>query len=201
MKEKNTNSKPDGTPNWANQTLWTGDNLDIMRGMNSASVDLIYLDPPFNSNANYAAPIGSQAAGAAFKDTWGLDDINFAWHGEIKHEYPGLYQLLSATRQVHGDSMMSYLIYMAIRVMEMKRLLKSTGSLYLHCNPFASHYLKLLMDAVFGRGNFINEIIWNYGTPSGGRAGGKKPVKVHDCLLVYASQYGEHVYNKQFTPV
>ena len=121
-------------PNWTNQTIWTGDNLDIMRGMNSESVDLIYLDPPFNSNTNYAAPIGSQAAGAAFKDTWGLDDINLAWHGLIKSDYPALYDLLTAVRGVHGDSMMSYLIYIAIRVMEMKRLLKSNGSIYLHCD-------------------------------------------------------------------
>ena len=134
---------PSGTPNWSNQTIWTGDNLDIMRGMNSASVDLIYLDPPFNSKANYAAPIGSEAAGSAFKDTWGLDDVNLAWHGEIKHEHPGMYDLLNATRQIHGDSMMSYLIYMAIRLMEMRRLLKSAGSIYLHCDPTASHYIKL----------------------------------------------------------
>ena len=136
-----------GEPNWSNQTIWTGDNLDIMRGMNSASVDLIYLDPPFNSKANYAAPIGSKAAGAAFKDTWGLDDVNLAWHGEIKHEHPGLYDLLNATRLIHGDSMMSYLIYMAIRIMEMRRLLRPTGSLYLHCNQEAGHYLKLLLDS------------------------------------------------------
>ena len=71
-------------PNWTDQTIWTGDNLDIMRGMNSATVDLIYLDPPFDSNADYVAPIGSQAAGSAFKDTWGLDDINLAWHGLIQ---------------------------------------------------------------------------------------------------------------------
>ena len=171
-----------------------------MRGMNSETVDLIYLDPPFNSKANYAAPIGSKAAGAAFKDTWGLDDVNLAWHGEIKHEHPGLYDLLNATRQIHGDSMMSYLIYMAIRVMEMKRLLKQTGTIYLHCNQFANHYLKLLMDSVFGQKNFINEIVWNYGTPSGGRVSGKKPVKVHDCLLVYANNYGNHLYRPQFTP-
>ena len=146
--------------NWKNQTIWTGDNLPIMRGMNSESVDLVYLDPPFNSNANYAAPIGSQAAGAAFKDTWGLSDINLAWHGEIKHEHPGLYALLTTAREINGDSMMSYLIYMAIRIMEMKRLLKPTGSIYLHCDPTASHYLKLLMDAIFGKENFRNEIVW-----------------------------------------
>ena len=147
-------------PNWQNQTIWTGDCLDIMRGMNSESVDLLYLDPPFNSNADYSAPIGSKAAGAAFTDTWGLDDINLAWHGEIKAEYPGLYDLLQATRTIHSDSMMSYLIYMAIRIMEMRRLLKDTGSLYLHCDPTASHYLKLLLDCIFGTEQFRNEIVW-----------------------------------------
>ncbi len=169
-------------PNWANQTIWTGDNLDIMRGMNSASVDLIYLDPPFNSNANYAAPIGSQAAGAAFKDTWGLDDINLAWHGEIKHDYPGLYALLSATRVIHGDSMMSYLIYMAIRLMEIRRLLKPIGSIYLHCDPTAGHYLKLLMDALFETRNFQNEFVWYYG---GGGASKKRWGRKHDTLFFY----------------
>ena len=172
-----------GAPNWAHQTIWTGDNLDIMRGMNSASVGLIYLDPPFNSQHNYAAPIGSKAAGAAFRDTWGLDDVNLAWHGEVKHEYPGLYALLQATRQIHGDSMMSYLIYMAIRLMEMRRLLKPTGSIYLHCDPTASHYLKLLMDSLFGKASFRNEIVWHYG--------GRMMHKVsqynrkHDVILFY----------------
>ena len=151
-----------------------------MRGMNSGSVDLIYLDPPFNSNADYAAPIGSQAAGAEFRDTWGLSDINLAWHGIIRHEHPGLYDLLGAVRTVHGDSMMSYLIYMAIRIIEMKRILKPAASIYLHCDPTASHYLKLLMDAVFGSRRFRNEIVWCY-------AGGGRPkrdfARKHDVLL------------------
>ncbi len=150
------------SPNFAHQTIWTGDNLDIMRGLNSSSVDLIYLDPPFNTEANYAAPIGSQAAGAAFKDTWGLDDISLAWHGLIKHDHPGLYDLLNAVRDIHGDSMMAYLIYMVPRMMEMRRLLKDTGSIYLHCDPHASHYLKAVMDAVFGTKNYRNEIVWHY---------------------------------------
>ena len=171
-------------PNWANQTIWTGDCLDVMRGMNSNSVDLIYLDPPFNSNADYAAPIGSQAAGAAFKDTWGLDDINLAWHGEIKHEHPGLYDLLNATRRIHGDSMMSYLIYMAIRVMEMHRVLAPTGSLYLHCDPTASHYLKLLLDATFGKNRFRNEIVWCYTGP--GSPGMRQFNRKHDTIFWFA---------------
>ena len=180
--------------NWRNQTIWTGDNLDIMRGMNSASVDLIYLDPPFNSNANYAAPIGSQAAGAAFKDTWGLDDVNLAWHGEVKHERPGLYDLLNATRRIHGDSMMSYLIYMAIRVMEMRRLLKADGSIYLHCDSTASHYLKLLMDAVFGWKNFRNEVVWSYNKWTNAA---RYFQRNHDTLLFY-SKGDEYDFNKQY---
>ena len=173
-------------PNWSNQTIWTGDNLDIMRGMNSESVDLIYLDPPFNSKADYAAPIGSRAAGAAFKDTWGLDDVNLAWHGEIKHEYPGLYSLLQATREIHGDSMMSYLIYMAVRVMEMHRLLKPTGSIYLHCDPTASHYLKLLMDSVFGADKFRSDIIWKRSSAhSDTKQGRRQHGHIHDVLLYY----------------
>ena len=148
------------TPNWRNRTLWTGDNLDIMRGMNSESVDLIYLDPPFNSNRNYAAPIGSEAAGAAFKDTWTLSDVDEAWHGEIADREPALYAIIDAAGFAHGKSMKAYLIMMAVRLMEMQRLLKGTGSLYLHCDPTASHYLKSLMDAIFGQGNFRSEITW-----------------------------------------
>ena len=148
------------TSNWRNRTLWTGDNLDVMRGMNSESVDLIYLDPPFNSNQDYSAPIGSEAAGAAFKDTWTLSDVDEAWHGEIADRQPALYSIIDAADLAHGKSMKSYLIMMAIRLLEMHRLLKPTGSLYLHCDPTASHYLKTLMDAVFGAGRFRNEISW-----------------------------------------
>ena len=82
------------TPNFASRTLWTGDNLDVLRGMNSECVDLIYLDPPFNSNRNYAAPIGSKAAGAAFKDTWTLSDLDVAWMGLIADVHPAMYQVI-----------------------------------------------------------------------------------------------------------
>ena len=118
-------------PNWVNRTMWTGDNLDIMRGMNSESVDLIYLDPPFNSNQDYSAPIGSEAAGAAFKDTWTLDDVDLAWHGEIAEQHPALYAIIGAAREAHGAAMQSYLIMMGVRLLEMRRLLRPTGSIYL----------------------------------------------------------------------
>lgn len=146
-------------PNFVNRTIWTRDCLDILRGFNSDSVDLIYLDPPFNSKANYAAPIGSQAAGAAFKDTWSLSDVDAEWVNLIEAKHSGLHRVLLAAMT---DSDKSYLVYMATRVLEMKRILKPTGSIYLHCDPTMSHYLKLVMDAIFGRRSFRNEIIWAY---------------------------------------
>ncbi len=173
-----------GKPNWINRTMWTGDNLDIMRGMNSESVDLIYLDPPFNSNRNYAAPIGSEAAGAAFKDTWTLDDVDLAWHGEIAEQHPALYAIIAAAREAHGASMQSYLIMMGVRLLEMRRLLKPTGSIYVHCDPTASHYLKLLMDAVFGRDNFRNELIWKR---TSGKQTKRKFPSNHDVILFYVT--------------
>ena len=169
--------------NWHNRTLWTGDNLDIMRGMNSATVDLIYLDPPFNSNRDYAAPIGSEAAGAAFKDTWTLSDVDEAWHGEIADRQPVLYAIINAAGLAHGQGMKSYLIMMAVRLLEMRRLLKPTGSLYLHCDPTASHYLKMLMDALFGPARYSNEIVWQR-TPAKGLMTKRLPTN-HDLILSY----------------
>ena len=147
------------TTNIKPKTIFTGDNLPIMRGINSESVDLIYLDPPFNSNANYAAPIGSEAAGAEFKDTWTLDDVDNAWLDLIETKYPALNRVIHAA-MTNSDK--SYLIYMAARLLEMKRILKDTGSIYLHCDSTMSHYLKLVMDAIFGKQNFRNEIVWHY---------------------------------------
>ena len=146
--------------NFVDKTIWTGDNLDILRGINSGCVDLIYLDPPFNSNREYAAPVGSKAAGAAFKDTWTLSDLDVAWLGLIADQHPAVYQLLQAGGLTHGKGMQAYLCMMAVRLLEMRRVLKDTGSLYLHCDPTASHYLKGLMDAVFGASNFRSEITW-----------------------------------------
>ena len=165
-----------------NRTIFTGDNLDIMRGMEGASVDLIYFDPPFNKNHNYAAPIGSQAAGAAFKDSWTWNDIDKTWQGLIGESYPALHNLIETTGLLHGESDKAYLVYMAVRIMEMHRVLRSTGSLYLHCDPTMSHSLKLTLDAVFGADRFINEISWVY--KSGG-ASKKWFAKKHDTIFFY----------------
>ncbi len=151
-----------------------------MRGMNSNFVDLIYLDPPFNSKANYAAPIGRETAGAEFKDTWTLKDVDIAWLDLIETRYPALNKVIHAAMT---DSDKSYLIYMAIRLLEMHRLLKPTGSIYLHCGPTMSHYLKLVMDSIFGRKEFRNEIIWTYGLGGSSR---KFFSQKHDCILFYS---------------
>lgn len=143
--------------NWAPKTIFTGDNLLVMRGMNTASVDLIYLDPPFNSNADYAAPIGSKAAGAEFKDTWTLSDVDAEWINLMEDRHPALWRVLLAAQR---NSDKSYLAYMAVRLLEMHRLLRPAGSLYLHCDPTMSHHLKLVLDAIFGPGSVRDEIVW-----------------------------------------
>ena len=170
-------------PNFASRTMWTGDNLDILRGLNSETFDLIYLDPPFNSNQDYAAPVGSKAAGAAFKDTWTLSDLDVAWMGLIADEQPAVASLLATAGEVHGKGMQSYLTMMAVRLIEMHRVLKATGSIYLHCDHTAGHYLRALMDAVFGRHSFRNEIVWCYTGPSNTR---RWFPRKHDTLLFYA---------------
>ena len=161
-----------------------------MRGMNSESVDLIYLDPPFNSNANYAAPIGSKAAGAEFKDTWSLSDVDAEWINLIESKHPALHRALLAA-MTNSDK--SYLTYMAARLLEMQRILKPTGSIYLHCDPTMSHYLKLLMDAVFGKAAFTNEIVWKR---TGSHGGAKRWGPIHDTILFYSNP--SKIWNRSF---
>ena len=185
-------------PNFADKTIWTGDNLDIMRGLNSESVDLIYLDPPFNSNRDYEAPIGSAAAGAAFKDTWTLSDLDVAWMGLIADEHPAIYKTLEAAELTHGKSMQSYLCMMAVRLLEMQRVLKDTGSVYLHCDPTASHYLKQVMDAVFGKNQFRSEVVWRRHAHSHSLGSRQWPA-LHDVILMY-SNGTKWVWNAQYEP-
>ena len=180
-----TNIKP--------KTIFTGDNLPIMRGINSESVDLIYLDPPFNSKTNYAAPIGSKAAGAEFKDTWTLSDVDNAWLDLIETKYPALNRVIHAA-MTNSDK--SYLIYMAVRLLEMHRILKDTGSIYLHCDPTMSHYLKLVMDAVFGKANFRNEVVWKRTST---KSLAKRYAVNTDRILYYIKSNGA-TWNQQYAP-
>src|SRR5947207_5169549 len=172
-------------------TLYYGDNLEILRRyIKDETVDLVYLDPPFNSAQNYNAFFqekdGTAAASQiqAFEDTW-------SWNQESQRAYeelilqPGkVSEVMQAFRTFLGtNDMMAYLAMMAPRLVELRRVLKSTGTLYLHCDPTASHYLKLLLDAVFGPQNFRNEIIWQR---TSSHNDSKKWAQVSDTILFYA---------------
>lgn len=161
--------------------------------MNSESVDLIYLDPPFNSKRFYSAPIGSKAAGTSFKDMWAWKDVDEAYLERMVNDYPYLVQFVEAVEMLHSKPMMAYLTYMTQRILEMHRILKSTGSFYLHCDATSSHYLKIVCDRVFGKGNFLNEIVWCYRT---GGASKKFFGRKHDILLFY-SKSKKHNFNVQ----
>ncbi len=149
--------------------LYYGDNLQVLRDtIANESVDLIYLDPPFNSNASYnvlfKGPKGNESAAQieAFDDTWHWTNAAEDAFGEVLHSSNGAAaEMLRAMRSFLGENdMMAYLAMMAVRLIELHRVLKPTGSLYLHCDPTASHYLKILLDAVFGKEHFLNDIVW-----------------------------------------
>ena len=186
-------------PNFKNRTMWTADNIDVLRGLNSASVDLVYADPPFNSNKTYAAPVGSKAAGAKFKDTWTLSDVDEAWHGEIAEREPSVYEAIRAAGLVHGAGMRSYLTMMAVRLLELRRVLKPTGSLYVHCDVTANAYLRVLLDAVFGPRALRNEIVWRKYGGSKNNSRRKFPTQ-HDTLLFYAAS-DDTLFHPIFAPI
>ncbi len=177
-----------------NRTLFAHDNLDILRGIDSDCVDLIYLDPPFNKKKIFTAPTGSDAEGASFSDIFREEDVKEDWLLDIKEDHFAIHNLLSSVRVIEGRGSYNfcYLAYMAIRLMECQRVLKPTGSIYLHCDPTMSHHLKLLLDCIFGEKNFLNEVIWAY------RSGGVSKKwfgRKHDILLFYAKKIGKHYFN------
>ena len=164
-------------------TLYTNDNLFILNGLNSNLVDLIYLDPPFNSKRMYSAPVGSKAAGTSFKDMWTWEDVNEAYLETLAGKCPALPIYIASIGVIHSEAMKAYLTYMAQRIIEMHRILKDTGSLYLHCDPTASHYLKVVLDEIFGKNNFRNEIIWCY---RGGGSPKNDFGRRHDVIFRYS---------------
>ena len=147
-----------------NRTIFCKDNLDILRGINTNSIDLIYLDPPFNKNKVFTAPIGSSAEGASFSDIFREQDVKEEWVQTIKEDNEKLHNFLSGIKQIDGRQSYNfcYITYMAIRLLECHRVLKNTGSIFLHCDPKMSHYLKITLDCIFGEQNFRNENIWCY---------------------------------------
>ena len=183
------------TANIQNRTLYISDNLPILRGINSECIDLIYLDPPFNTGKQWKAPIGSPAEGAEFKDIWTDEDIEKEWIGIIAEENQDLWNLIQATEQIHSKPMRIYLTAMTVRLFECHRVLKDTGSIYLHCDPTASHYLKVVMDNIFGKNNFRNEIIWKR---THAHSNSKKYGSIHDTILYY-SKSQKTIWNPIYT--
>ena len=153
-----------GEINLKNRTIFCSDNLEILEKINSETVDLIYLDPPFNKKKVFTAPLGSKAEGAEFSDIFRKEDIKDEWLQTIREDNYELHNFLSGIRTERGSSTRNYnycyLVYMAIRLIECHRILKNTGSIYLHCDPTMSHGLKIVLDCIFGEKNFRNEIIW-----------------------------------------
>ena len=170
--------------NWQNRTLFHGDNLPFLRGMNSSSVHLIATDPPFNKNRDFHATPDSLADGASFQDRWSWErDVHQEWIDQIKDDFPHVMEVINGSRASYGDDMGAFLCFMGVRMLEMKRVLREDGSIYLHCDPTAGHYLKELMDTVFGRKNFRNEIVWHY---TGGGRSKTYFSRKHDTILLYS---------------
>jgi site-specific DNA-methyltransferase (adenine-specific) len=198
-------------------TLYYGDNLDVLRRyIKNESVDLVYLDPPFKSNQDYnvlfAEQDGQRAAAQikAFEDTWRWDQAAAAAYEEMVTRGGKVSQVMQAFYTfLGGNDMMAYLAMMAPRLVELHRVLKPTGSIYLHCDPTASHYLKLLMDAIFGIDCFRNDITWKRQTSGSSKAVAKRFGSDHDVLLFYSKgreflfrqvwmDYPEHEIEKRF---
>ena len=174
-----------GTPNWKNQTLFHGDNLDFLRAMNSESVDLIATDPPFNKGRDFHATPDSLAKGAAFQDRWSWEkDVHQDWVDQITDDHPKLMEAIESARYAHSDGMGAFMCFMAVRILAMRRVLKDTGSIYLHCDPTASHYLKAVMDAIFGCKQFRSDITWRRVNSTG--RGSKRFANNSDHILYYA---------------
>jgi DNA modification methylase len=190
--------------------LWYGDNLTIMQNnMGKDSVDLIYLDPPFNSKQNYnllyrtmtGKPVPEQVE--AFCDTWEMDaqkeaiarsmPVLMREHG-IDDYYVDFWRLWMQALRTTQPHLLAYLIFMVQRLLHMKSILRPTGSIYLHCDPTASHYIKVMMDGIFGHDNFRNEIIWKR---TGAHGGSRRWGPVHDVILFY-SKSDSYTWNRTF---
>lgn len=188
--------------------LFYGDNLDILRHhIADESVDLIYLDPPFNSNRNYNVLFreksgeSSPAQIQAFTDTWEWDRAAEAAFDDLVETGPhNVATMISAMREFVGrNDMMAYLVMMAQRLVELHRVLKSTGSLYLHCDPTASHYLKILLDTVFGKSRYMSEISWKRSSAHNDSTQGRRNMgHIRDVVLFY-SKSSDYTWNPLFS--
>ena len=200
------------TPNWSNRTLFVADNIFVLRGMDGESVDCIATDPPFNAKRVFNAPLGSKAADQRFDDRWRWDEVTDEWQDLIAADHPAIKEVIEAAAVIEGgtidhrtgkiitgtkNSIAAYLAYMAPRIVEMRRILKPKGVLFLQCDTEANVYLRLLLDAVFGRSLFINEITRRRAM-SKGLASKRLPMN-SDTILAYGKSR-EWKWNPSYDP-
>lgn len=186
-----------GKANFVNRTLFQGDNLNYLRLLESESVDLIATDPPFNKGRDFHADpksLKKEKSGGSFVDRWSWKkDVQEVWLEELNEagKDTDLVTAIEGIRNTHSDAMGAYLCYMSVRLLSMRRVLKSTGTIYLHCDRTASHYLKMIMDVIFGKENFRNEIVWCY---RGGGVPSNDFANKHDIIFRY-SKSDEYKFN------
>ena len=173
-----------GLPNFANRTIFHGDNLEFLRGLNSECVDLIATDPPFNKSKDFHATPDSLAAGASFPDRWRWEhDVQQEWVDSLEDDWPEVWRFINGVKESGQRDMAAFLCWLGVRLLECRRILKPTGSIYLHIDHTAHAYVKVLLDGIFGRRNFKNEIVWAYTGPSNTK---RWFPRKHDSILWYA---------------
>ncbi len=179
------------TQNFLENTLYEMDNLDVLRGMNSETIDLIATDPPFNTKRNRSGTAGFYVDNWKWGDTdilpdqWKWNEVHPKWLEEIKDDHHALYHAIDGAKHCQGEDTAAFLCFLSVRLIEMHRILKPTGSIYLHCDQTAGHYIKMCMDAIWGKKNFRNEIVWFKGfrgTPRKNRY-----QQEHETLLFYSN--------------
>ncbi len=191
------------TQNFPDNTLYEMDNLDVLRGMNSHTIDLIATDPPFNTKRNRSGSAGQYVDNWKWGDTgvlpdqWKWNEVHPKWLEEIKDNHTALYHAIDAVKHCQGEDTAAFLCFLSVRLIEMHRILKDTGSIYLHCDHTANAYIRMCMDAIFGYKHFRNEITWERHT---GNNNAKRYSNVADTLLYYTKGRST-TWNQQYGPL
>ncbi len=186
-------------------TLYEMDNLEVLRGINSNSIDLIATDPPFNTKRNRSGSAGFYVDNWKYGDTdklpdqWKWNEVHPKWLETIQDGHPALYQVIETTKVVQGEDTAAFLCFLSVRLLEMHRILKDTGSIYLHCDHNANAYIRLVMDAIFGKNNFRNEIVWKkYG---GHKNTAKRKFTTENDTILFYSVGKTYTFNGIFRPL
>ena len=192
------------TQNFPDNTLYEMDNLIVLRGMNSETVDLIATDPPFNTKRSRSGTAGFYVDNWKYGDTnilpdqWKWNEVHPKWLEEIQDNHKALHAAIKTAEVCQDKNTAAFLCFLSVRLLEMHRILKPTGSIYLHCDPTASHYIKTCMDAIFGKENFRNEIVWKRRKDTHNLASHHMG-RIHDIIYYYVKS-SEGMYHIQYTP-